>query len=480
MGPVSASQDRQGNMGVEDTGIRSQVTQNKEEGFNWKLPLFGAIGFGISFALMNAIMLTIYNIAKNRVADVFPGTGVAPGESIFIGIIVGAIGGGAMGLAFKDKMLAFHFSLTGAMGFAIAFSVAISLIPSAVSDLGEAIIRLMGGSGYLSSFEFSLARGLGAGAIIGSIGGLGLGLASPKGRIASSLLLCFTGALWFANAFAFGSAIYEGDFHSSWNAWGGAIGGAIFGLTLALFYKIYDKAQLVDTSPTEAVVPARTTSPAGTKPLISAAVNQVGFLSALLTTASAVFLSIGFLALLSYHPQQVVPPGTASLLGTLAAGLLLLEAFGFVVLMACIAKSAPPATIAWHWLGLIFAVLAAGCICLQISPLTRSGLDFRILIFPSRAQPDEFIFWNAVFTSLACLCVLPVFLAGRIERFIRLGLLIYAGTVLLTSIVALFGDHSGLLLIKMFVQLVVFPLTIGSIAVIFGRAKKMPPRSENS
>ena len=120
----------------------------------------------------------------------------------------------------------------------------ISLDPSVVPDLGRAIIRLMGGPVFLSSLETSLARGLGAGAIVGAIGGAVLGLASPKGRIVSSLLLGFTGAIGFANAFAFGFSIFDGNLRSSWNGLGGAMGGAIFGVTLALYYKILDKMQL--------------------------------------------------------------------------------------------------------------------------------------------------------------------------------------------------------------------------------------------
>lgn len=216
---------------------------NEEVGFNWMLPLFGAVGFGVGFALMGAIMLTIFNLAQNSFAQAFPGSGAGPEVGILRGLIVGAIGGAALGLAFKDIKTCLFFLSTGAIGFAIAFTLVISLDPSVVPELGRAIIRLMGGPIFLSSFETPLAHGLGAGAIVGAIGGATLGLASPEGRIVSSLLLCFTGAIWFANAFAFGSSIFDGNLYSSWNGLGGALGGTIFGLTLALYYKIHDKMQ---------------------------------------------------------------------------------------------------------------------------------------------------------------------------------------------------------------------------------------------
>jgi hypothetical protein len=235
------SEDRQLKKAQADEGKSGHETQYKGEGFNWLLPMFGAIGFGVGFAYQCAIWATMYNIAQNSFADVFPNTGVGPEVGMLRGISVGAIGGAALGLAFKDKIHALYFSLTGAIGFAIAFALVISIDPSIGSNLGWTIIGFMGGPAFLSSFETSLANGLGAGAIVGAIGGLILGLASTKGRILSSLLFCFTGAIWFANAFALGNAIKGGC--SSWNGWGGAIGGAIFGLTLTLFYKIFDKVQ---------------------------------------------------------------------------------------------------------------------------------------------------------------------------------------------------------------------------------------------
>jgi hypothetical protein len=227
MEDVDGSEDTQLKKALDDEGKSRHETQNKGEGFNWLLPLFGAIGFGVGFAYRCAIWATMVNIAQNYFADIYPSTRIGPEIGMLRGIIVGAIGGGALGLAFKDKINALYFSLTGAIGFAIAFALVISIDPSIESNLG-----------YSFTHDAALANGLGVGAIVGAIGGLVLGLASAKNKILYSLLLCFTGAMWFAIAFALGNAIKDGC--SSWNGWGGAIGGALFGITLAQINKISD------------------------------------------------------------------------------------------------------------------------------------------------------------------------------------------------------------------------------------------------
>jgi hypothetical protein len=217
--------------GSQQGGIRvAPAAQGKREGFNWLLPLYGAIGFGVGFALMRAMGLTIYNNAVNSFADVFPGTGVGPSVGVTRGFIVGLLGGGALGLAYKDKLHAFYFGVAGAVGFAYAFAMVVSIVPKSVPDVGWAIIGLMGGPlggelSYLSDLETSLAHGLGEGAIIGAIGCLVLGLGSTKGRLVPCLLLGLTGTIAFANVFAFCESIYAADMCESWNGWGGALAG---------------------------------------------------------------------------------------------------------------------------------------------------------------------------------------------------------------------------------------------------------------
>jgi hypothetical protein len=210
-------------------------------GFNWLLPVLGALGFGIGFALSQAFMATIFNIAHNAVADIFSYTKTGAQYGILRGIIVGGIGGAGLGLAFKNKANAFYFALTGAVGFSLAFALVISIKADIVHGLGDAIIRVWGGPHLLSGLELSLAHGLGVGIFVGAIGSFITGLASSKNRLMSALLLGITGTLWFANAFAFAYAIYNGDLDSSWNGLGGAIGGAVLGLTLAIYFKILDR-----------------------------------------------------------------------------------------------------------------------------------------------------------------------------------------------------------------------------------------------
>ena len=162
------------------------------------------------------------------------------------GFLVGAIGGASLGLAFKDKINSVYFSLSGALGFSTAFAFVL-YIAKDVSDIGWSIEKFIFGS-EISYYDPALAKGVGAGALIGSLGGLILGLASPKGRIISSILLCLTGTIWFVNAFAFGFSIYTGNLNSIWNGVAGAVGGAIFGFVLGLNYWVHDKIQLSKVS----------------------------------------------------------------------------------------------------------------------------------------------------------------------------------------------------------------------------------------
>lgn len=50
--------------------------------------------------------------------------------------------------------------------------------------------------------------------------------------------LGIAGGLWFAMAFAFEAVFFNGDVCTSWNGWGGALGWAVLGFTLALYDKV--------------------------------------------------------------------------------------------------------------------------------------------------------------------------------------------------------------------------------------------------
>lgn len=215
--------------------------------FNWGLPLLGAIGFGIGFALMSGIMLTIYHHALISTSRVFS-------EKIdldiiklgaFRGILAGCIGGVGLGLAHKDKSRIFYLSLAGAIGFGWAFVLVIASdviwdIGHIIWDIRRAIISLNGNStDYVYvAYDATLAQGVGMGSVVGGIGGLVLGLALPKYRVIASFLLSLAGILSFSFVFTVGAYLFDGSFFSSWNAWGGIVGGASLGMALALYYKI--------------------------------------------------------------------------------------------------------------------------------------------------------------------------------------------------------------------------------------------------
>jgi len=213
--------------------------------FHWLLPFLGALGFGIGFALTGAIMRSIYYEVWISVKHTF-GEQVNPiwfGVSAWLGIISGGLGGSSLGWALKNKKLAIHLALAGAIGFGIAFLLI--LIPDLGWNLGWEIIHLMGGpvgSGYLD-LEVELAHGLGMGTIVGALGGLALGLAVPRYRVISCLLLCIAGIFAFGNVFAFGYTIYDAHMNSPWNGMGGALGGAALGLALALHTLVSDGLQ---------------------------------------------------------------------------------------------------------------------------------------------------------------------------------------------------------------------------------------------
>lgn len=199
-----------------DVGGKKSETQTQKSKFNWNLPLFGAIGFDVGFAIMCAINLTLINLNANYLA--------APYSVIKIYPIVGVVRG----------------LIVGAIGFAIGFALVIYTGQDTVISIGRAI---MGHIGYESHsyLGFNIAKGLGTGVIVGAFGGFVLGLVLKKNKIVSALFLSITSAFGFSIAFAIGFTAYTGNLCSIWDGIGGAIGGAILGLTLALYNKIGGK-----------------------------------------------------------------------------------------------------------------------------------------------------------------------------------------------------------------------------------------------
>lgn len=212
------------------------------EGLNWRLPIFGGIGFGVGFALICGFSSIIFALAENSTNHAFSYPLINPVMGVGRGFFIGGIGGATLGLAFKGKKYALHFAIAGAFGFALAYFYLINFLYDTVYDIGRLVIKTVFGLPTDLFIESFAAQGVGIGSVIGAIGGFALGLASPKGRIVCAFLLAIVGAFWFANAFTFESTIYDGSC-STWNALGGAVGGILFGFALAIFYVIYDKVK---------------------------------------------------------------------------------------------------------------------------------------------------------------------------------------------------------------------------------------------
>jgi len=222
---------------------KKKKKKNIESKFNWILPILGAIGFGVGFAIVAGIMLNIRHNVSNSWARVFS-EGLKKDEIVIgalRGALAGGIGGAGLGWALKNKKRAQDLSFAGAIGFGFSFALVIFVDSSFLSDIGWGIMRFMGAPAGYSVFEAGLARGLGMGTIIGAVGGLALGLTFPRRKALSSLLLSFAGIFSFGNVFAFGCSIYDGNPFSSWNALGGAIGGAFLGIAFALYFIISDR-----------------------------------------------------------------------------------------------------------------------------------------------------------------------------------------------------------------------------------------------
>jgi hypothetical protein len=219
----------------QDTQSGDGGIKTPPEGLNWLLPLLGAIGFGIGFGVSCAIGNTTLDIVRNEYASVFPGTEVSPVYGLVRGLIAGGAG---LGLAFADLRRVLNMALTGAAAFAavLAFVLAvdISTVPEIMQNVIRGLLRLVGSSHYLY-IDTQLGRGLVTGGLVGAVGGFALGLNMPQPTLKPSLWLGVAGGIWFAVAFAFEAVFFNGDVCSSWNGWGGAVGGAVLGFALALY-----------------------------------------------------------------------------------------------------------------------------------------------------------------------------------------------------------------------------------------------------
>jgi len=211
-------------------------------------------------------------------------------------------------------------------------------------------------------------------------------------------------------------------------------------------------------------------------------VNKVGFWSALLASASSV-TGIVLSLFEAYSPvMQRYDQGVYSLIEGLKAGAAVLIPISFVVLMACISRSAPPEKKIWARVGLLLAVVYA------FMHLVNAYL---YLLF-SRSSPQVYgrvatsypilLSLGAMsfaFLSLALLLALPVFRRGGIERVVRWCFVLL---VLLECVSGLGYLLSSArlpilaMLPNLIAQSVVFPVAMALVAVAFRRRESQDER----
>ncbi|ODS39721.1 MAG: hypothetical protein A7315_10645 [Candidatus Altiarchaeales archaeon WOR_SM1_79] len=206
--------------------------QNKESKFNWKLPLYGAVGFSAGGSICGAF--------ENAVrGDILP---AALGVIGFA--ILGAIGGAVLGLALKDKKNALYLSCAGAAGFAAGGVIKFTAWFFIILGIGI-VIGLASGFNTKSTLVgiiVNAALGGVFGLLIGGMGGAALGLALKDKK--SALFLSCAGAVGFALGGAIGFAVGYASQNMSYiitHTVMGAIGGAALGLTLAYLTKNEEK-----------------------------------------------------------------------------------------------------------------------------------------------------------------------------------------------------------------------------------------------
>ncbi len=203
--------------------------KTKEPKLNWKLPLSGAVGFGVGFIIGNNIAESIiYSVPTSWNVIVYAFW------SVIVGAIMGTIGGASLGFALKEKKKTLYLSCAGAIGFAIGYAIF-------SAGLYIALNPLRGADAYIF-----------LSALMGIIGGASLGLATKNKK--NALYLSCAGAIGFAIGGGIGHNMgytiiciigdcgrYNMITTGGYFAWG-AIGGAALGLALAYLIKEEDKS----------------------------------------------------------------------------------------------------------------------------------------------------------------------------------------------------------------------------------------------
>jgi len=200
-----------------------------------------------------------------------------------------------------------------------------------------------------------------------------------------------------------------------------------------------------------------------------------------LGVAYAVITGLGFLSLQS--PQD--PIGEPYV--TLMELLIVLMAPLYIVSMVAVHAYAPPEKKLYSLLALIFMILLAGLtstihfVVLAVGPqLAATNLPWTPLFFtwtwPSVAYAVDILAWDWFF-ALALLCTAPIFKSGRLEKTVRL-LLIISGVLSLAGLLGVLLADMQVRNIGIIGYAVVAPVAFLLMGVLFGRTGEVPLPSE--
>lgn len=196
-----------------------------------------------------------------------------------------------------------------------------------------------------------------------------------------------------------------------------------------------------------------------------------------LGVAYAVITGLGFLSLQS--PQD--PIGEPYL--TLMELLIVLMAPLYIVSMVAVHAYAPPEKKLYSLLALIFMILLAGLtstvhfIVLTVGPqLAATSLPWTSLFFvwkwPSVAYAVDILAWDWFF-ALSVLCAAPVFNTSRLEKTVRL-LLIVSGVLSLAGLLGVLLADMQVRNIGIIGYAVVAPVAFLCMGIQFGQMGEVP------
>ena len=207
-----------------------------------------------------------------------------------------------------------------------------------------------------------------------------------------------------------------------------------------------------------------------TMPTPSRAVNQIGFWSAILTTAWILIFNIALVLGVTGAPTRLI-----------AVGASLLLALSFLILMSSIHNYAPQEKRVWSQIGLSFSVLYAALLVWNyFLQLTVVRANPQLYSWLSMEFTPDTAFWSLetigyTLMSLSTLFALPVLSVGRIELAIRWCFAANAVFAVLGSAAYVLSVNPLHLLVmaSLGVWAVAFPIGTALLAVMFKRAGKI-------